>query len=148
MNLEARVLALETIVRTLVSELAALWSEEGKGSPDWIIDKIVASSGDDVHNLATDERQAQAEVLACHRRPASPKGNKMNIHVIRCQQQQKTNSLPPTTYEQQLFGIQSSINGRGLAIIQDLVCLLKSSIRRSTRTRTLEEIQSCCANIR
>jgi len=46
-ELASRVLALETITRTLVSELSALWSEESKGSADWIVDQIASSAVDE-----------------------------------------------------------------------------------------------------
>ena len=63
-ELEARVLALETIVRKLVWEATSLW----KDSPEAIIDGIVSSAIADIRdtpNLATDEirKQAEAEVM-------------------------------------------------------------------------------------
>jgi hypothetical protein len=68
-ELSARILALEAIVRTLVSEQAALWSEAGKGSAASIVDTIVLRAVRDIRNtpdLGPDEIRegAVTEVMA------------------------------------------------------------------------------------
>jgi hypothetical protein len=68
-ELSARILALEAIVRTLVSEQTALWAEDGKGSAASIVDTIVLSAVRDIRNtpdLGPDEirERAVTEVMA------------------------------------------------------------------------------------
>jgi hypothetical protein len=68
----------------------------------------------------------------------------MNIHSIRCQQQQKTKALPPrhSTIEEQTMFWQQTIQPRGLLLLDELAALVEETApeNRDEALRIIEKL--------